>query len=243
MIETFTALLFAHTLADFVFQPRWMVTTKRNPAVLLLHAGLVCALSVAAIGAWSPWIAALAAVHLAIDAVKTYGPWAGLGAFLGDQLAHLASLAGIAWLVPGLFAQGLWAGQPLVLHGAALTAGLILAVRAGGFAVGLLMADLGPVRSARDEGTDGLPGGGEWIGLLERTLIFVLMLADAMAGIGFLIAAKSILRFGAVAENRAASEYVIIGTLASFAWAIAATFAVLELADALPPIAVRAPSP
>ena len=52
------------------------------------------------------------------------------------------------------------------------------------------------------------------------------MLADQPDAIGFLIAAKSILRFNELARDsdRRASEYVIIGTLASFAWALAAAF-------------------
>lgn len=58
------------------------------------------------------------------------------------------------------------------------------------------------------------------IGLLERGLIFALILLGQPGGVGLLIAAKSILRFGAVKDDRALSEYVIIGTLASFAWAL-----------------------
>ena len=51
----------------------------------------------------------------------------------------------------------------------------------------------------------------------------MLVLADQPDGIGFLIAAKSILRFDELQDDRRPprSEYVIIGTLASFAWAIA----------------------
>ncbi len=37
MIETLTALLFAHILADFLFQTDWMSTNKSKPGVLLLH--------------------------------------------------------------------------------------------------------------------------------------------------------------------------------------------------------------
>lgn len=41
MIETFAALLFAHVLADFVFQTNWITDNKRRPQVLLLHALIV----------------------------------------------------------------------------------------------------------------------------------------------------------------------------------------------------------
>jgi hypothetical protein len=80
-----------------------------------------------------------------------------------------------------------------------------------------------------------LPRGGRLIGKLERLLILMLVLAGEPDGIGFLIAAKSILRFNELAgeADRHVSEYVIIGTLASFAWAIAAGYATLAALRAL----------
>ena len=70
------------------------------------------------------------------------------------------------------------------------------------------------------------------IGLLERGLIYLMFIAGQPAGIGFLIAAKSILRFDA-ASNNAKAEYVIIGTLASFSWAIAISILILTINNGL----------
>jgi hypothetical protein len=50
--------------------------------------------------------------------------------------------------------------------------------------------------------------------------------------VAFLIAAKSILRFGTVQKDRAASEYVIVGTLASVGWSMVTAAILLAL---LPP--------
>ena len=58
------------------------------------------------------------------------------------------------------------------------------------------------------------------IGLLERGLTFILVLSGHMAGVGFLIAAKSFLRVGSIEKDRTLAEYVIIGTLASIGWAL-----------------------
>jgi hypothetical protein len=79
-----------------------------------------------------------------------------------------------------------------------------------------------------DPGAD-LPLGGQLIGRLERLMILMLLLAHQPDAIGLLIAAKSILRFNELARDtdRRASEYVIIGTLASFAWAMATAYATL----------------
>jgi len=235
MIETFAALLLAHAAADFLFQPAGWVASKTRPATLLKHGAVVLGLNLAATGAAHPMLAGLAVAHLAIDVLKARLSPPGLGAFIADQVAHLATLAVAAVLAPGLWQGGLWADRlPMLPTLATYTAGAIIAIRAGQFAVALLMQAQG----TPEPPAEGLPQGGTVIGLMERGLIFVLILAGELAAIGFLIAAKSVLRFGAVGESRAASEYVIIGTLASFGWAIVAALATRALAEGLPPIEI-----
>ncbi len=237
MLQVFTALLLAHVLADFVFQTGWMVRHKRNAFVLLLHIAIVFGLSVAALG--GVWEVALpiAFAHLVIDMTKVYLLPARardtLAAFLWDQAAHLATLAAAAIAWPGAMAQGLLAPYAADLTAPALIlSGFVLTVLAGGFAVGLLASRF----ATQMEPQDSLPDAGRIIGQLERTLIFLLVFLGQPAGIGFLIAAKSVLRFDTVAHQRA-GEYVIIGTLASFTWALAisyATLALLEIAGGTP---------
>lgn len=234
MTGTFAALLLAHVLADFVFQTRWMVLNKRRFPVLLLHGAVVLALMQAALGRADAWeLLALALLHMAIDVAKARMAVAGLGAFLADQGAHLAALAALVVLRPDLWAGGAWAGFVWLPGLMALLAGAILATRAGGFAVGLLMAPW-----AGDDLPKGLTNGGKLIGLLERGLIFLLVMVDQPAGIGFLIAAKSVLRFETTSKDQRAGEYVIIGTLASFGWALVAAYATQALIAALPPIGI-----
>jgi hypothetical protein len=63
---------------------------------------------------------------------------------------------------------------------------------------------------------------GKWIGIFERILIFTFVITNEYAAIGLLIAAKSILRFNETKKEsaRKESEYIIIGTLISFSFAI-----------------------
>ena len=65
----------------------------------------------------------------------------------------------------------------------------------------------------------GFAGGGATIGRLERLLIYLFVMAGEPSGIGFLIAAKSVFRFGELSDkaNRLEAEYITIGTLMSFA--------------------------
>ncbi|WP_149586797.1 DUF3307 domain-containing protein [Tabrizicola flagellatus] len=271
MTETLIALLFAHTLADFAFQTGWMVANKHTPFALGLHGAVVLATAFAATGTLHPALLMLALVHIAIDVGKliltrTGATAGGLAPFLIDQALHLASLIALAFWLPGLWAGGLWAPGAIVTgddggilgtglwseaaplpvgHLPALmvlATGFILATRAGGFAVGLLMRPFA-ANLPGNTAAEGLPGAGRMIRLLERGLIFVLVLIGQPQGVGLLMAAKSILRYGALKEDRELSEYVIIGTLASFGWALVVSYATLAGLAALPPLGILPATP
>ncbi|GAB3018768.1 hypothetical protein GCM10027051_24800 [Niabella terrae] len=73
-----------------------------------------------------------------------------------------------------------------------------------------------------DRAEDSLQLAGKYIGMIERLLVFFFVLLNQWSAIGFLIAAKSILRFSDLsrAKDRKLTEYVIIGTLLSISIAI-----------------------
>lgn len=241
MPETLAALLFAHVLADFVFQTNWMVANKRSPQGLGAHGAVVLVAAITATGVLDWGILWLTALHVAIDAIKARSG-RGPAPFLLDQSAHLASIAALALWMPDLWANGLWADQTPLPALMLLAAGAITATRAGGFAVGLLMEPFA-AKLPDKSSAESLPGAGRVIGQLGRGLIFTLVLLDQPEGVGLLIAAKSILRFGAVRDDRALSEYVIIGTLASFGWAILASYLTLSGLSVLPPLGILPVTP
>ncbi|EAR51690.1 Uncharacterized conserved membrane protein [Oceanicola granulosus HTCC2516] len=227
MVHTFLALLLAHLAGDFLLQSARLAEAKRRPGPLLAHAAIHFALALAVTGG-APFVPlAVAATHLVIDWLKAHLAPPTLAAFLADQAAHIAVLAGLAWLFPAALA---WPLPPAALTALLLATGLIAATLAGGPAVGLLMRPY--QEHAR---LDGLEHAGRLIGQLERALIFLLILSGNAAGIGFLIAAKSILRFDTASRDQRAGEYVIIGTLASFGWAIGAALATAAALRHLPP--------
>ena len=271
MTETFAALIFAHVLADFLFQTNGMVRTKQSPITLGLHGLTVYATAVAATGSVHPALLALALVHIAIDVGKLIlsRAWTashGLAPFLIDQALHIASLIALALYLPDLWTQGLWSpgaittGEDGGILGTGfwssetplpvshlptlmvLLTGLVLATRAGGFAVGLLMAPFA-AQLPHEITAESLPGAGRIIGQLERGLIFAFIFFGRPEGVGLLMAAKSILRFGAVKDDRALSEYVIIGTLASFGWALVTAYLTLSALGLFPPLGIPTVSP
>jgi hypothetical protein len=125
--------------------------------------------------------------------------------FAIDQAAHALSLIAFAsWLSQDAILPGFTGRfyRPLVCVG-----GFLLVTRGAGFLIGKFARRL-TVENELE--LDGLKNGGRWIGLFERSLIFILLFIDQPAGIGFLVAAKSILRFEEAKQQQLA-EYVLIG--------------------------------
>lgn len=217
MIQLAAVLIAAHGFADFFLQTEALSRRKRRFNFLLLHGLIHGGLTYVVLQAWTLWQAPLLVLmaHTSIDLVKIRLQNESARAFLLDQAVHVASLLGLAWLLvdqgwlPAFTGVGY---QPLIA-----VAGLTTTVYGAGHLIGKVAVGL----------TDksglilvGLPNGGRFIGQLERALIFLLIFIDHPGGIGFLVAAKSILRFEEAKEQKLA-EYVLIGTLMSFCLAIA----------------------
>ncbi|MGJ8584712.1 MAG: DUF3307 domain-containing protein [Marinosulfonomonas sp.] len=244
MAETLAALLLAHVLADYVFQTTFMVKYKSKPTILLLHGVIVLATLHLCTGTpTAPGLYILAALHLIIDAVKVRFFDDSFRPHIVDQIIHLVSLVALAAFAPDIWSNGFYSGVKWLPALMLLVAGGIYTTRAGGFAIEKFMR---PFQLPATEYS--LPGGGAIIGLLERGLIYVLMLAGLPIGIGFLIAAKSVLRFETIQgtddkNSRHMAEYVIIGTLASFGWAILVSLAVIILLQKVPDLGIGLPAP
>ncbi len=153
--------------------------------------------------------------------------------FVGDQLCHLAVTAVLAWCLPAGGLAPAWPGP--VYPVLAVLAGAVAVVWGGRHLVGLAVAGI----EVAPKG--GLPDAGRTIGQLERALILVLVLVGQPEGIGFLVAAKSVFRFGKSDDERGVSGYVIIGTLWSFGYAMVIAFATAALVARLTESGVLTP--
>lgn len=234
----FIPLLTAHVLSDFVLQTDADVARKHRLGVLLKHVLVVTATSYVLLGipgAWLPLLVVFTS-HLAIDYTKIRIGRDDLTALTLDQLGHLAVLMILAATWPTSPANSWW----MRLFGEAyldiltFVSGIFIVVSVGAIVVGKAVDPfLLQMRASSKESDErsiprhGFEQGGRLIGQLERALIFLFVLANQLLGVGFLIAAKSILRIGEVKDrsHRMEAEYIIIGTLISFLWGLAAAFA------------------
>jgi hypothetical protein len=214
-----------------------MVKSKERRPVLMLHCLIAAALTYVLAGRWSLWLlpAWVFLSHAVIDFIKVRTSRSTLLVFLIDQAAHLAVVVILAWWFGRDGELSIWAKchGPVIWHGWVLVAGAILCVRVGGILVGFWVKPyLDEIEEANREAgvaikaVRGLTNGGRVIGQLERALIFMLVGLAQPVAIGFLVAAKSIFRFGELKDrdNRMEAEYITIGTLLSFGWALATSY-------------------
>ncbi len=101
---------------------------------------------------------------------------------------------------------------------------LVVAHFAGAWAVRRAVA---PYIEAIGEINKGLPNAGQLIGQLERFLIVLFVITGNVTGVGFLLTAKSVFRYGDIKDDdtQRRTEYYLIGSLASFTFAIVVGFA------------------
>lgn len=78
---------------------------------------------------------------------------------------------------------------------------------------------------------ESLKDAGQYIGILERLLVFIFIAVGHWEAVGFLITAKSVFRFGdlTASKERQLTEYILIGTLLSFGISILTSLIYLNL--------------
>lgn len=231
---TLIQLCTAHFIGDFLLQPNsWVKDKVKNKAKsprlylhILLHGMLVWVF----VGKWQVALTLLL-VHGLIDVLKLYAPknqksslW-----FLLDQALHVVSIFGI-WMFfykPELDFSAWTESKTLWAYAAALV--FLTAVS------GILMRELMSrwSRTLNEGNKASLDNAGKYIGMLERLFVFLFVVTDNWEGIGFLLAAKSVFRFGDLKESkdRKLTEYILIGTLLSVGIAIATGLLVLYLSS------------
>lgn len=108
----------------------------------------------------------------------------------------------------------------ILLQTAVFVLGLAATVFGGGPFIGLVLRAAPPIRRGQEQ--TAILRVGLIIGYFERFLIYVLVMSNNVSAIGFLIAAKSIMRLGEVTNRRnlQMAEYILLGTFASYGYGV-----------------------
>ncbi len=224
----------AHLVGDFLLQPSSLVKKKKYSIwMMALHSLINGATAYLILTSWRAWLVPLviSLSHFLVDFTKSRFKKDSLWLFLADQTLHLTIilLLVVFYLLPNSILSYWFKMQPEVaLPVMVILSSLILLTFAGGLFIGYCVRPFQEqikdyYAKVKKEPVEGLKEGGKMIGWLERLLIFVFVVTGQFAGVGFLIAAKSVFRFGELkeSENRKEAEYIIIGTFISFLFALA----------------------
>lgn len=223
----------AHLLADFLMQPeRWIeqkaLKNIKSPA-LYYHALVVGIMTYLLLGDWDhaglPLF--IMGTHFLIDWWKSSRP-RRTAYFVIDQTAHLLMIL-VGW---AFYSNTI--GTSLGFIASALETPVfwivvmsyLIVIWPFGYLIAMLTSRWQNELSKGDsEQLTGLKNAGMWIGRTERFIILTFILLSQYSAIGFLIAAKSVFRFSGKLEGnreRKEAEYILIGTLLSFALSISA---------------------
>ena len=230
-------LILMHLAGDFILQSKSCVEEKEKQGAkslkLYLHGLIHGALAWLILWDLRYWAVALsiAVVHVGIDMVKLSFQKKNnkTGWFLMDQLLHVLSIVVLWYLFfnPDIPMGVLAENQQFWIY---LTAILFLTVVCG---IGIQVLLTNWAKDIYLDKEKSLPNAGRYIGILERLLVFLFVVLGRWEAIGFLIAAKSVFRFGDLKDsrNRKLTEYILIGTLLSFGIAIVTGILTLYLSS------------
>lgn len=224
MFELLLRLVFAHLIGDFVLQTNRMINDIAEKGLksfyfylhALIHFLLIVALTQDETS-FLPFAVVIAILHLLIDILTKIvlkDKISPLFSFIFDQFLHLI----ILFLTVSLFLKTSIAWNSLI----SVKILLLYSTLIGLTSVTSILIKKAMTLFNYEGPNNGLKNAGKYIGHMERLIIFGLVVLNYWQGIGFLLAAKSIFRYGDLTKEKdiKMTEYVLLGTLISFGLAI-----------------------
>ncbi|MDP5081527.1 MAG: DUF3307 domain-containing protein [Winogradskyella sp.] len=234
MIAFFLKLILAHIIGDFFLQPQKWVKDKEQKKLksVWLYAHIAIHIVLMFLLVWDLSYATLILViglsHFIIDGLKLLLQRKKTKRlfFFIDQLLHLIVLFVLSYVF--------YQGQSHI--SLVITPNLLLLILCVAFLTTPTSIIMKTIFSKWNiskltKDNKSLKDAGQYIGVLERLLVFIFIIEGHWEAVGFLITAKSVFRFGdlTASKERKLTEYILIGTLISFGIAILISLIYLNL--------------
>jgi hypothetical protein len=226
-LDLLLRLLAAHFFSDFIFQPNdWVkerAVRKINSKYLYFHTLIILVLTFFA--AWNfslLWaVLFITVTHYLIDLGKSYIKKDTPVIFIVDQSLHILIIC-VCWLIYTSNYSRFTNDLNFLFNDAEFWLYVIAYLMVTMPASVFINKFTSKWSNDIDEQSENLKNAGKWIGIIERILILTFIILNQFEAIGFLIAAKSVFRFGELKESEKQKrvEYILIGTLVSFSVAV-----------------------
>lgn len=227
VIQLFILQIIAHIFADYFLQNNQQAKEKNEKGFkskfLVWHALIVFLTSL--ILSFQPLFGfaalGIAISHYVIDGfkntMKQKTNWLGRNWFFIDQMLHILILFLIVLIFSKYSSIKPLIPMPLSEEILLVILAYLCCLKPANILIGKILK-AGKIESIQSITKNELPNAGKLIGITERILTLTFIIIGQFAAVGFLLAAKSILRYGEKDTHKA--EYVLVGTLLSFAIAI-----------------------
>lgn len=223
--------LMAHFVADFLFQSESWCKIKEKHVFSIEHALHALIISIVAyffsLDIYFGIPALIIGIsHYFIDTIKSYYVKNNNDkkaiAFFTDQLLHIIILCLVSWAYFNYHKFKPVCNINLSIHSTAIITAFLFCTKPANIFIRNVFdsfnLNIPKVNSdSEDKATEqDLENAGKIIGIMERLMTLALIFSSQYAAVGLIIAAKSILRF----NNQQKNEYILVGTLLSFGFAI-----------------------
>ncbi|MHB1105807.1 MAG: DUF3307 domain-containing protein [Lutibacter sp.] len=223
-------LVLAHIIGDFLLQPDSWIKDKESKKIkssylywhLTVH--LLALLIVLQFNLkYSIGILGIVISHYFIDLIKINlnNKLNKRLLFFSDQFLHFSAIITVVYFYEPFTIEFSKVYEPTTIL---LITAILLSTKVTSIVMKVIISRWNPENDILNskESSVSLDKAGSYIGMLERLFIFGFILANQWSGIGFLLAAKSVFRFGDLSKamDRKLTEYILIGTLLSFGLAI-----------------------
>ncbi len=217
MVQLLFLQIIAHVLSDYFFQTDASSKEKNKNGFkskfLLKHAIItfVCSYVLSLDVNFVFCALGISILHYIIDGLKKDFNTSRFSFFI-DQILHLIVIWIFVWIFNRYFESNVIWMIPVSIKGLAFILGYMICIKPTNIFIRetLVVAKIESISNTTAE----LKNAGKLIGILERILVLTFVIIGKLEVVGFLIAAKSILRYKDT--NTIKTEYVLIGTMLSF---------------------------
>lgn len=247
-MELLLLLLTVHFISDFYLQPStWVECRNANHLKstglwkhILIHTTLNSAVFLILDYSLLPAILAISFIsisHLLVDHWKSHKK-KNLSYFIIDQSIHLFIIIFVWLYLSGFTVEQVttYTAKLFSTKNMIIAISYVLVCKPASVIIALALKKHTNSLIKHNENQDlGLISAGAWIGYIERCLAISFIFIGQFAGIGFLVATKTIFRFGDLTKNKdmKLTEYMMLGTLLSYAIALFIGWNALQIYNVL----------
>lgn len=227
--------LIGHFLGDFYFQSDSLARGKKNKMGVVVTHSFIYFITLALVSlpllgfGFLKWVTLIALVHFIVDGLKFYfiespkkNSQHKIRIYLLDQSIHIATILLVTLAIAftrdtveytkwfRTFTDILTLDVEFIVSWILAT---LIIIKPLSITIRKVLYQYQP--KAFDKEEMGHPGAGSLIGILERSIVLILLSQNQYGAIGFVLTAKSIARYNKIIEVPEFAEYYLLGTLLS----------------------------